>query len=69
MENTTPEERADFQTNSMTELLKLSKEQAEQVKEINLKYAFECGVYCGECSFMAIKKGLGFSSKPLFLLW
>ena len=34
MENTTPEERADFQTNSMTELLKLSKEQAEQVKEI-----------------------------------
>lgn len=39
MENTTPEERADFQTNRMQEFLTLSDEQTEKVREINLKYA------------------------------
>jgi hypothetical protein len=41
MENTTPEERADFQTNRMQEFLTLSDEQTEKVREINLKYAKE----------------------------
>jgi Spy/CpxP family protein refolding chaperone len=39
--NTTPEERADFQTNRMKDLLNLSDEQTEKVREINLKYAKE----------------------------
>jgi hypothetical protein len=39
--NTTPEERADFQTNRMKELLNLSDEQTAKVREINLKYAKE----------------------------
>ena len=39
--NTTPEERADFQTNRMKTLLNLSDEQTAKVREINLKYAKE----------------------------
>jgi Spy/CpxP family protein refolding chaperone len=39
--NTTPEERADFQTNRMKELLNLSDEQTEKIRKINLKYATE----------------------------
>jgi Spy/CpxP family protein refolding chaperone len=39
--NTTPEERADFQTNKMKTLLNLSDEQTAKVREINLKYAKE----------------------------
>lgn len=41
MKNTTPEERADFQTNRMNEFLNLSDEQTEKVWEINLKYSKE----------------------------
>jgi Spy/CpxP family protein refolding chaperone len=39
--NTTPEERAEFQTNRMKALLNLSDEQTEKVREIYLKYAKE----------------------------
>ena len=39
--NTTPEERADFQTSRMKTLLNLSDEQTAKVGEINLKYAKE----------------------------
>jgi len=41
MENTTPEERADFETNWMQEFLNLSDEQTEKIREINLKHAKE----------------------------
>ncbi|MGA8178680.1 MAG: hypothetical protein WB792_01375 [Desulfobacterales bacterium] len=39
--NTTPEERADFQTDRIKTLLNLSDEQTAKVREINLKYAKE----------------------------
>ena len=41
MRNSTPEQRANLQTDQMKEFLKLSDEQAEKVSEINLKYANE----------------------------
>jgi hypothetical protein len=39
MKNTTPAERADFQTNFMVEKLKLSDQQVEPIRAVNLKYA------------------------------
>ena len=39
MENTTPAERADIQTNLMVATLSLSDEQAVQIRAVNLKYA------------------------------
>jgi len=39
MKNTTPAERADFQTNLMVEKLKLSDQQVETIRTVNLKYA------------------------------
>jgi Spy/CpxP family protein refolding chaperone len=41
LKNTTPEDRADFQTNKMKTLLNLTDEQTAKVREINLKYAKE----------------------------
>ena len=43
MENTTPAERADIQTNLMGATLSLSDEQAEHINAINLKYAKKVG--------------------------
>ena len=39
MENSSPAERADFQTNLMVEKLKLGDQQVEPVRAVNLKYA------------------------------
>jgi hypothetical protein len=53
MQNTTPEERADFQTDKMRELLNLSNEQTEQVRAINRKYAREMErIYKSEASIL-----------------
>lgn len=38
-QNIDPQEMADYQTNTMTEYLNLSKDQVDSVKEINLKYS------------------------------
>ena len=39
MKNTTPAQRADFQTKFMVEKLKLSDQQVEPIRAVNLKYA------------------------------
>ena len=39
MKNSTPAERADFQTDLMVETLSLSDEQVEQIRAVNLKHA------------------------------
>ena len=41
MENTTLEERADFQTKRMEEFLNLNDKQTEKIREINLRYSNE----------------------------
>jgi hypothetical protein len=43
MKNTTPAERADLQTNFMVEKLKLSDQQVEPIRAVNLKYAEKTG--------------------------
>src|SRR5688500_18371793 len=57
MNDTTPEERAQMQTNNMKETLSLTEDQVDEVSEINLDYARKMqNAYASGSKFQRLKK-------------